>query len=292
LFFQRALRFPDGAASGRAAMPGAGVYASPSALPGNRMLVSYAPGDGKGGDFDVFILDKDSGARTKLVGDTGSAELEAIAVYPRYARGVFKSSFEEPNGHARVFDGQSAANITVLNTQIFASLLFQNTPTGRLMEEGLTSFEVLEDMPPPAEVTSLDSGGANTVSDAFGRVYVRRRLLGKVPVEKDGSAHFLIPGGLPILYRLPETETSKARQLPRVQRESTFFAPGEYAHQGFRPGFFNGLCGQCHGAISGRQVDVAVQPDMLSQASRVMARETSGENLNKAPNERGPVQGP
>jgi hypothetical protein len=50
--------------------------------------------------------------------------------------------------------------------------------------------------------------------------------------------------------------------------------------------FFNGLCGQCHNAISGRAVDVAVQPDMLSQASNVAARTAGAQNLNIAPSSR------
>jgi hypothetical protein len=238
------------------------------------------------------VLDKDTGARTKLLGEAGSSELEAAPIYARLAKGIFKSSFDEANGHVRILEGRADAEITILNMQVFASLLFQNTPTGRLMEEGIKDFEVLEDLPPPLEVTTLDAASANVVSDVYGKVYVRRRVLGKVPVMKDGSSKFKIPGGLPILFRLPETETSKARKLPRVQRESTMFAPGEYAHQAFRPQFFDGMCANCHGSISGRQVDIAVQPDMLSQASRVMARYTDGENLNRQPSERGPVESP
>lgn len=290
-FFLRSLRFPDAAAQGRPGV-GSGVYATPASLPGNRMLVSYAAGDGKGGDFDVYVFDKDTGARTRLVGDVGSAEVEAIALYPRFGRGVYKSSFDEPNGHVRVFENKTEAHVHVLNVPLLASLLFQNTPTGRLLEEGVKEFEVLEDMPPPLEVTSLDGAGPNAVSDAFGKVYVRRRSLGKVAIEKDGSSHFVVPGGLPILYRFPETEFSKARNLPRTQRESSSFAPGEYSHQVFRPEFFNGLCGHCHGAISGKQVDVSVQPDMLSQASRVIARTKEGDNLNKPPNARGAIERP
>ena len=69
------------------------------------------------------------------------------------------------------------------------------------------------------------------MSDPFGKVYVRRRLLGSVPIETDGSAKFTIPGGVPIVLRLPDTKLSKEKNLPRVQREQFVFYPGEYSHQ-------------------------------------------------------------
>jgi hypothetical protein len=32
-------------------------------------------------------------------------------------------------------------------------------------------------------------------------------------------------------------------------------------------GFFNALCGGCHGSISGREIDVAADVDILTRAS-------------------------
>ncbi|HEX7667073.1 MAG TPA: hypothetical protein VF407_21230, partial [Polyangiaceae bacterium] len=174
---------------------------------------------------------------------------------------------------------------------VLATLLFQNTPTGRPVES-FSFFDVYEDLPPPLTVSDFASGGANVVKDAFGQVYVSRRLLGRVPVDGDGSAHFQIPGGLPFSIQLPDTDQSTKGKWPRLQREAMTFSPGEYAHQSLPRGFFNGLCANCHGSISGRQLDVSVQPDILSQASQVQARSEAAVNLNIGPGQRGQPVGP
>ena len=294
-FFLHSLRFPDGSASGHVTGGTTGVYRSPSALPSPKLLVSYGAAStlmSFGGDYDVYLFDPETGEKTKLFGEAGASETEAVAIYGRASQGVFASALDEPNGHTQVLEGKTEADITYLDVPVLASLLFQNTPTGRLLEDGLAGFQLYEDLPPPANVTSFAQGGANVTQDEFGQVYVRRRLLGNVPVAGDGSAHITIPGGLPVLFKLPDTAASREKSLPRFQRESVSFAPGEYVHQSFRKDFFNGLCGQCHGAISGRPTDVAVQPDILTQASRVLARDAVPLNLNIGPEQRGAVEGP
>jgi hypothetical protein len=293
-FFLHSLRFPDGTASGHPRQGTSGAYTSPAPLPNGKILVSYGgAGDvaSFGGDYDVFVMDPTSGAKTKLFGDPGSAEIEAVAVYARAPKGFFTSTLDEPNGHTQVFEGKSEADVTVLDSAVLASLLFQNTPTGRVLET-MDTFAVLEDLPPDVNITSIDQGGSNVASDEFGKVYVRRRLLGNVQLAKDSSTHFVMPGGVPFVIKLPDTPESREKKIPRYQREEMVFYPGEYVHQSFRRDFFNALCGNCHGAISGRPVDVAVRPDMLTQASDTISRASQPYNLNLAPNQRTPVEGP
>jgi len=290
--FLHSLRFPDGAVSGHAGKPTNGVYAAPAALPNGKILVSFGAANDDAsfaGDYDLYVVDPSTGAKAKLLGDAGTAEVDAVAVYARPQRGVFASSLDEPNGHTVIVPGKPETDITFLNVPVLASLLFQNTPTGRHIES-LSSFDVFEDLPPEANVTSFDQGGANVVSDAFGKVYVRRRRIGAVPVADDGSAHVALPGGLPLVLHLPDTKEGAG--LPRYQREEMEFAPGEYVNQSFRREFFDGFCGNCHGAVSGRQVDVSVQPDMLTQASSVSSRDAPPYGLNLAPSQRGPAEGP
>lgn len=96
---------------------------------------------------------------------------------------------------------------------------------------------------------------------------------------------------MPFLIHLPDTDASKKNNLPRWQRETMQFYPGEYAHQSFQRKFFSGFCGQCHGAVTGRPLDVAVQPDVLTQASQVSAKGTDPTDLNRQPSDRGQPQG-
>ncbi len=289
-FFLHSLRFIEAPPNGK---PYQGVYTSPSALPAGKMLVSYGPGapESFGGDYDVYVVDLASGQKTKIVGAAGRADIEAVGIYARVPRGLFRSSPDEPNGHTTIIEGKTEADITVLNVPIIASLLFQNTPTGRPLEAP-PSFEVYEDLPPTSDVTSFGAGGSFVAKDAYGQVYVRRRLIGAVPVLSDGSAHFQIPGGVPIVLKLPDTEASTKNNWPRFQREAMSFYPGEYSHQSFQRGFFDGMCAACHGAVSGKTVDAAVQPDLLTGASAVIARDSNPSNLNIAPASRGSIIGP
>lgn len=294
-FFFRSLRFVDGSVTGKRGQPTAGLYTTPAPLPNGQILASFGAATGTdsfNGDYDVYMVDPGRGGRTKLFGDAGVAEIDAVAIYGKVSRGIFKSTVDEPNGKTRIFSDKNEADITVLNVPILASLLFQNTPTGRPLESDAKEIEVLEDMPPPLEISSHDAAGASSVSDPFGKVYVRRRALGKFSVESDGSSHFQVPGGLPIVLKLPDTPMSSERKWPRTQREQMVFAPGEYAHQSFKPELFDGLCAGCHGSVSGQAVDSAVRPDILTQASQVVARDASPQNLNVPPASRGPIQGP
>jgi hypothetical protein len=268
-----------------------GSYTSPSPLPEGKLLVSFGAGDPAsfGGDYDVFVLDPTTGVKTKLLGDAGTAEVEATAVYARAAKDIFVSTPDEPNGHTEIRPGDSNADVTVLDMRVLASLMFQNTPTGRLVESDLGSFDVFEDVPP--DVTSTDCG-TNSVHDAYGQVCVRRRLLGTVPISADGSAHFRVPGGLPIVIHLGDDEPSRQMKLPRWQREALTFSPGEYTHQSFPGFFFNNLCGGCHGATTGRPVDAALRPDFLTQASNVAAVDGPASDLTQAPANRSAIVGP
>jgi hypothetical protein len=301
-FFLHSLKLPDGSVSAKPGMNTPGVYRGPSALPGGKMLVSYGTTSGDattfGGDYDVYVMDPVTGQKTKLLGDAGTAEVDAVAVYAKANKGLFVGQFEEPNGVTRILPGNHGeADVTVLDFRVLSSLLFQNTPTGRTIDPGINKFDIYEDLPPTPDVTSYAMGGSNVVMDTVGpngQVYVRRRLIGTVPLASDGSAHFQIPGGVPIVLHLPDTDiSSKSPQaFPRFQREEMTFSPGEYAHQSFRADFFNGLCGQCHGAESGRPTDVAVQPDILTQASTVVSNGAPATPLFIPPSSRGPVVGP
>ena len=282
-FFLHSLRVLDAA----------GSYTSPAMLPDGQMLVSYGAGDPAsfGGDYDVYVMDPASGAKTKLLGSAGTAEIEPVGVFARAPKGIFASALDEPNGHTYIQEGQTSADVTVLDMTVLASLLFQNTPTGRLVEPDLPSFDVYEELPPG--VTSFAACGSNAVTDAFGQVCVRRRRLGTVPVQSDGSAHFRIPGGLPILLHLPnDNESARVMNLPRWQRETMTFTPGENVHQSMPAAFFNNLCAGCHGAISGRPVDAALSPDFLTEASQVAAATLAPSDFTGPPSQRGSVESP
>jgi hypothetical protein len=307
-FFLHSLRVPPLVSEyGTSGTPGQSgyIFTTPSPIPGGSILVSRSAAKADpgtfGGQYDLCVVDPETGLAEVIVPGNGEQIVEAAAVYPRFVRGpflppVFQSALDEPNGHTQIVPGQTSTDATYLDAQVLTSLFFQNTPTGRVIDPGLTSFDIYEDLPPDQGVTSFSMADVTYVAnDDFGSVWVKRRLLGTVPMASDASAHATLPGGVPLVFHLPDTPLSKGMNLPRWQREEVEYSPGETMNQSF-PGdapnssfgtsFFNSLCGQCHSSISGKFVDVAVNPDMLTQASNVAGRTSSATNLNIAPSSR------
>ena len=306
-FYLHSLHIVDAAASGHLGAPSSGAYRSPAPLPNGQLLVSYAANATDlasfTGNFDVYSMDSITGQKTQLTSDAGNDELSAVAVYQRVDRGVFASRPDEANAHTRVYrEGEdprypaNVSDITILDARVLGGLLFQNTrsglanPTTQRKMPAITSLEVYEDLPPAPGETDLS---AHTASDAFGSLYARRRLLGSIPILNDGSAHVVLPGGVPIVLR-GNFELGGAATALRFQRESMQFYPGEYTHQSFPARFFDGFCGGCHGSVSGAEVDLSLQPDILTQASRVEAKKPGSiaTSLDLPPSQRGAVVGP
>jgi hypothetical protein len=288
-FYLHSLSIVDSAATGHTGPGNTGAYRSPAPLPNGQLVASYAANatdlSSFAGNFDLFIVDPVTGQRTQVTNDAATDELFAVAVYGRMNRGIFGSRPDEPNAHTRVYppggpQRTDIADVTVLDARILSALLFQNTrtgldnpETGRILPQP-GSLDVYEDLPPDP-----NDGGGFTMADAFGTVYARRRKLGTMPVLGDGSARVIVPGGVPIVLRgVFALDGGSATQ--HFQREEMQFYPGEYLHQSFPEGFFNGLCGGCHGSLSGRETDLSVQPDILTQASRVQAKSYDTRNVD------------
>ncbi len=293
-FFLHSLRIVDPAATGRANAGTAGFYGSPSPLPDGRALVSFAAASDAAsftGDYDVVVVDTSTGTRTPLLGVPGMADVEAVAIYGRPKRKVYASAPTEPNAYG-MDESKTTADVTMHDVPTIVALMLQNTPAGRRLDPDLRSFRIFEELPPPLEVTSFDQGGANVATDAFGKVYVRRRLIGEVPVELDGSARYMLPGGLPLQIELPQTPMSTTLLPAPFINEHLMFTPGESVHEAFPHPLFDGFCGQCHGAVSGRPLDAAMKPDIFSGASQTVAAGRAPTNLNLAPGQRGAPVGP
>lgn len=288
-FYQHSVRILDPAATGKLAGT-QGAYRSPSPLPSQHLLASYAANvvalDNFSGNFDIVEVDTTTGARTPLV--TGAQdELWPVAIAPRFGLRIFRSRLDEPNGATQVFDDagrRDRSQITFLDAPLLSSLLFQNTRTGRVIPSNDFNLSLWEDLPPEAGVKSFgDANAASLFSDDYGQVYVRRGLLGSPTVHQDGSAAVTIRGGIPLVLQARVTLAADTSPTDHFQREEMQFYPGEVVRQGFRKPLFNGLCAGCHGSISGYEADISPNPDILTQASAVDAKLFGPDDLTNAP---------
>lgn len=288
-FYQRSIRILDAAATGK--LSGTqGAYRNPSPLPNGKIVVSYAPNvvdlGTFSGKFEIVAMDPISGARTPLIADGADDLLWPVGVFARQNHGVFKSRLDEANGASTIYtdpERTDRSQITFVDVPVLASLLFQNTRTGRMLPPGKPQLEVWESLPPDPGVTSFAQGGSYVTNDQFGDLYVRRRLRGIAPLEKDGSLKVQIPGGMPMVLATNVRLAEDSAPTYHFQREEMQFYPGEWIRQSFRRELFNGMCAGCHGSISGLESEIAVNPDILTQASNVVAREANPLDLVAAP---------
>lgn len=261
---------------------GRGLYRSPTPLPNGSIIASCsvdATSATTPTTWDLCVIDparREPGATSvrRLLGEAGSSEVDAVAVVRRGPRAVFTSRFDEANGHTRIVAGQTDAEILVNDLPMLASLLFTNTRIGRSISPDIAGFDLYDNAPAPASATSFDALGADVETDSAGRFYARRTRVGHVDLDGDGSAFFRIRGGSamqlvptgrdgqPISFSAGAPFSGIMRQREHMQ-----FYPGERSRQSMPRVFFNGLCGGCHGSISGREVDVAVDVDVLTRAS-------------------------
>jgi len=260
-----------------------GVYRNTSPLPNGRMLAAcdQTAMDPSAGNFPFQIceIDGSSGA-VRALGGMGAASVDPVAVFARAQNGVFVSRIDEANGHTEIIPGEDTAEILIHDFPVLATLVFSNTRVGRNLNPDIDGIDIFEAMPPPPGTTDF-----NMPDDGFGPRWEQLEQRGSVGLRADGSVKFRISGGMPMLLR-PTVGGSPLMFGPDdaftgeiIQREQMQFYPGEHTNQSFQRVFFNGLCGGCHGSLSGRELDIAVNVDILSAASQSLARDDSPADL-------------
>lgn len=274
--FIHSMRFPVASAF---TAGGRGAFRSPAPLPNGHLVAScvLAAGSLTSGTlaYRLCDVDPDRGTAVEIGGGAG-ANVEVVAIYPREPRPVFQSNFFEANGHSEVHTGEQDAVILYADVPMLATLIFANRRTGRPIDHAIGGFDIMESLAPPNTVTSFGDGAiaSSVVMDSFGPFFASRRMATHVDLAADGSAQVQVRGGMSVQLRLTD-HGGHALAFPAggrftgemLQREATQFYPGEHIRQSMPRGSFNGLCGGCHGSISGRELDIAVDIDVLTRAS-------------------------
>jgi hypothetical protein len=266
--------------------PESGVFRSPAALPSGRILASCAlsASDPAAGPhhFDLCELDPTAVDRAPrlLYRDANAVVVEAAPIWVRAPRAVFQSRPDEPNGSTRVEAGQSDAIVHITDFPLLSTLLFANTRTGRPIPETVKGIAIYESRPPPNSARSFAELSSGRTSDSLGELFEDLRPLGQAPLAEDGSVRVRLPGGVPIELAVLgagaqalEFDNGAPFQGPIRQREELQFYPGERAKQSMPRRLFNGVCAGCHGSITGRELDIVVNVDVLGSASITLAHD-------------------
>jgi hypothetical protein len=232
--------------------------------------------------YDLCELDPNAVAAAPrvLYRDADAIAVEAAPIWIRQPRSVFQSRSDEPNGSTQIDPRQSDAVVHITDFPLLTTLLFSNTRTGRPISDNVKGVEIFEARPPANSARNFSDLSSGVMRDAFGEFYQDLRSLGRAPLAEDGSIRVRLPGGVPISLAALGTgatplefERDAPFQGPLRQREELQFYPGERAKQSMPRRLFNGLCAGCHGSITGRELDIVVNVDVLSSASITLAHD-------------------
>jgi len=260
--FLKSLVILDPAATGRAGT--AGAYRSPSSLPDGRVLASYAANvTNPAADtpqYDLVAFDPRTASRTTLVAGSGRSVVEATLGYKRAENELFK------NLPQLVFGGHSGAPAGIMHfpdVPMVATLLGANLRRGRDVQamDAAVALKVYQDLPPPGP-----NPGGLSGSQA---VYVNRQPLGTAAFEADHSLKVYVPVQTPLILELVDGSGNPVFTMTEEHQ----VAAGEYVTPGVPRALFNGVCGGCHGSVSGEELDIAVTPDALTGASVSLSRD-------------------
>ena len=95
----------------------------------------------------------------------------------------------------------------------------------------------------------------------------RRALVIEVPLEEDGSAHFVVPSGLSFTLQALNSRFMALRSMGRWM----YGLPGEEFSMSVPYTLFPQACGGCHGSLTGRPSDTFGTVDAVTSASRTAA---------------------
>jgi hypothetical protein len=162
-----------------------GFYHSPSPLPDGSILVSRRSADG--GTHAIFRLDLESGSRTLVFAQPGYHYIQAVALAER----------PEPDGHSSVVeDDQNWSKLYCLS-------VYENDLKREWMPPSTARrIRVIEGLPRTAG--ALPEGSGATADSLSG--LIRKRLLGDLDLDDDGSFHLLVPPNTPIQLQIVDRD--------------------------------------------------------------------------------------
>jgi hypothetical protein len=269
--FLASMVVPDAAATGRVGENTQGAYRSPFSLPDGSIMASYASfGGDLGGaaalDWDIVAVNPRTGARTPLIQGAG-AQVEAVLALKRLPHEPYFNRRQLVFGggvDTGATGGEEFAVIHFPDVPMIFTLLNANLRRGRpveLFRKG-THLAAYRELPAPP---GTSSGGGP------GGIFQDRELLGRVALAGDGSVRVRVPAGTGLILEL---QTSGGTVL-ETMREEHQVGPGEVINLGISEALFDAACGGCHGSVSGREIDAALKPDVLTGASTSLSAEES-----------------
>ncbi len=181
-------------------------YATAWPVDKDRFLVVHDPESNQHGltnkRFDIYLIDRNANKK-RIYGDPAYSCLDPIPLAPRKTPPVIPSD--------RILEKTEPATVTLVN--VYDSLL--PLPVG----VEIKALRVVQVFPKATPNTIEPRLGHSAIlyNDQNGR-----GSLGTVPVESDGSAHFLLPPGKPVYFQALDEDGL----VVQTMRSATYAVPG------------------------------------------------------------------
>jgi hypothetical protein len=163
-----------------------GLFHSPSPLPDGSVLVSRRPSD-QTGTHGVYRLDPNSGEIEPVFDQPDTHDFQAKVIQPRPRPDGRSSVVTEEDPHGELY----GLNVSITDLE-----------DPDWMKLGIAKrLRVLEGIPRKA----ADWDGEGSCTDGQPPL-VHKRILGDIPLEKDGSFYVTIPASIPIQLQLVDAQ--------------------------------------------------------------------------------------
>ncbi|MHC4679377.1 MAG: HzsA-related protein [Planctomycetota bacterium] len=199
--------FPESQANKRTSL----IYGQPWPLSEDYYLCAYEP-DGKASSttmYGIYLVDT-FGNKELIYRDPSIASQSPIPVKPRPKPPVIPEMSERLD--ANPVKGATVGVVNVYNTRM-------PLPKGTK----ITTLRVYQVFPLSVASARVTHSTGCQIPQAKDSINLARAVLGTVPVEKDGSAHFIVPSGKELFFQALDENGLAITSM----RSGTHFQPGE-----------------------------------------------------------------
>lgn len=244
-------------------------YRAPFYLPDGEIMVSYAT-NVTTLNWDVQVVDPRSNAQHSLgINGNGEVTADAVLAYKYPPRQLYLNRRQLVFGGGVDVDPGSAV-LYMPDAPMVFTLLTGNLRRGRPVD----AFRAAKFLAVYREGI-CPAGACNRTTNG---IYQSRTLLGKAPLQDDGSVKLMLPPRTGVVFELQgddghaivtmqeEHQLGAGESIAMGVRESIVNAAGDTVH------VFDAVCGGCHGSVSGKELDIAVTADALTGASTSLSQ--------------------
>ncbi len=287
-----------------------GAYRDPYPLPDGRILTAYTNqvldhlDPNADPDWDIWQITFDGSLQSEdrhRIGTYKKTRLDKISTdqaeyNPRPLVIRLQENRHHPLDHQKFVQGLkpkmlhgvnrmpegTPAEIEVYDFNLIAAFLTNFTQTGT---RGIPPAEVIKYVRAigvlplgKADVEKIHDADPYATAVSKG-VHSRKLIIGEVPLEPDSSLYVEVPSNIAWIVQALDKDK---RALYTLQRQF-YTQPGERFTFSIPRSKFLNTCGGCHGSLTADPMDSIGPPDIVTEASRVMATWNPQEHKRRVP---------